>query len=217
MSISHRRRWLSSERIAIRFLEEHGYRVIDRNVSVKISDVDVSEVDAIVEDRDGVRYAVEVKAGKIDVNGIRQAYVNAELLGLKPLIIAKGFSDERAERLAEKLGVKVIQLSDYFLVNAEELEIIIREALEDTLNTILSILVSALKLGDEDIGLIEKIVESGDLREFAEKIGVKPGEAWEIINRFRGKGIIPQNARSFRDVKTYLTIAYIVKRITGSR
>ena len=69
--------------------------------------VEVGEVDILAVDGDGNTYAVEVKAGKIDITGIRQAYINAKLIGAKPLVIARGYAEEGARELARELGVEV--------------------------------------------------------------------------------------------------------------
>ena len=92
LTISSSRRWRSSERIALGFLEEMGYRIIETRKRIKIHGIEVSEIDAIVEDEDGNRYGVEIKAGRIDVTGIRQAYVNAIIASVKPMVIAKAVS-----------------------------------------------------------------------------------------------------------------------------
>ena len=43
--------------------------------------VEVGEIDILAVDGNGNTYAVEVKAGKIDISGVRQAYTNAKLIG----------------------------------------------------------------------------------------------------------------------------------------
>jgi len=109
-------------------LEELGFKVLETRHRVIVNGVEIGEVDVVAEDGEGTRWAVEVKAGKLDVNGIRQAYVNAVVLGLKPMVVCKGFADDAARQLAELLGVRVIQLSDVFLVEDEELELVVKEA-----------------------------------------------------------------------------------------
>jgi predicted RecB family endonuclease len=113
-SISARRRWLSSERIAQEVLETIGFKILETRKKIILNDIEIGEVDAIAVDDKGTLYAVEVKAGKADITGVRQAYINALLLNAKPVIVCKGFADDAAKELAEKLGVQVIQLSDVF-------------------------------------------------------------------------------------------------------
>ncbi len=142
-----RRRWRASERIALSVLEERGYRVLERNKKIVVNGVELSEVDAIVVDKSGEKYAVEIKAGRVDVGGIRQAVVNAQLLGLKPLIVAKGFADDAARELAKFLGVKTILLEDVFLVDSEELALLIESVFRQVLEKYLTLLI----LLDKDI------------------------------------------------------------------
>ncbi|MEM4662384.1 MAG: restriction endonuclease, partial [Desulfurococcaceae archaeon] len=137
--LSPRRKWIASEKIALGVLEELGYRVLEVGKKIELGGVEVGEIDVIVADSAGELYAVEVKAGKIDVSGIRQAYVNALLVGTRPMVVCKGFADDAAKELAERLGVRVIQLSDVFLVESEEIYTIVREVIEETLTDYLEV------------------------------------------------------------------------------
>ncbi len=189
-------------------LEEMGYNILDVRRPIRINNVDVSEVDAIVE-RDGQRYAVEIKAGRIDVNGIRQAYVNALLLGLKPLVVAKGFSDDSAAELARELGVEVIQLSDQYIVDAEELEIVVREAVEDVLVEALTPLLAPLNVGEEDLEILKLITESPTIMELSSKLGVKINEAAKLIERLRSNGVIPARMKDYRRIRLYAMLVLL--------
>ncbi|HEC81192.1 MAG TPA: recombinase RecB, partial [Thermoplasmatales archaeon] len=106
---------LSSERIAKRLLESRGFHVLSIKHRVMDGEDKVAEVDIVAEDSEGVRYAVEVKAGRGDVNAVRQAFANAKLCGFKPLLVCKGFADDAARKVASKLGVEVVELSEYYL------------------------------------------------------------------------------------------------------
>lgn len=200
MNISSKRKWRSSEEIAVEFLEENGYRLIDRSTKVIVNDIEVGEVDAIVEDSSGNKYAVEIKAGTVDVNGIRQIYVNSQLLGYKPLIVAKGYADESAETLASKLGVKTYILSDRFIVDAEELETIvyssIRRILEEVLNTLYKPLPST-----EDLIFLEKIASSRTIQELAEKTNLSIDKVVERIKEFKNKGIINHSTKNYQEIR----------------
>lgn len=83
--------------------------------------VEVGEVDIVAIDEKGDTYAIEVKAGKVDISGVRQAYVNAMLMGAKPLVIARGYADEGARQLAKELGVEVVLLPDYIFLSLDDL------------------------------------------------------------------------------------------------
>jgi len=137
--LSARRRWVASEKIALGVLEELGYSIVETGKKIILNGVEVGEVDVVAVDSSNNKYAVEVKAGRIDVSGVRQAFVNAMILGAKPLVVCKGFADEAARELAEKLGVRVIQLSDVFLVESEEIYTIVREVIEETLTDYLEV------------------------------------------------------------------------------
>jgi predicted RecB family endonuclease len=201
MNISAKRKWRSSEEIALEYLEELGYKILDRNYKIKIEGVEVGEVDAIVENENGEKYAVEIKAGNIDVNGIRQAYVNAQLLGYKPLIVAKGYSDESAEKLAEELGVKIYLLSDRFIVDAEELETIVYSSIKRTLQEILDTLTQAPIPAPEERDFLEKLVESRTIKELAEKTRGDINEVARMIRRLQNRGILSRKTRNYTEIR----------------
>jgi predicted RecB family endonuclease len=85
-------RGISSERIAKRLLESRGFHVVATHSPVLEGEEKVAAVDIIAEDAHGERYAVEVKAGRGDVDAIRQTYANAKLCGCQPMLICKGCS-----------------------------------------------------------------------------------------------------------------------------
>ncbi len=201
MPISPKRKWRSSERIALSFLEELGFSIIDTHVKIRIDGIEITEIDAIVEDENGEKYAVEIKAGRIDVSGIRQAYVNAQIAGCKPLVVAKGFADEAAQVLAEKLGVKVIQLSDYFLVEAEELEEIVNAAINNFLEELVGILVDTKPPGPEDYEFLKKIASSKTIKELAEETSLPIHDVVKKIRRLQNKGILPKTTRNYSRIR----------------
>ncbi|MEM4532972.1 MAG: YraN family protein [Desulfurococcaceae archaeon] len=211
MSISAKRKWRSSEEIAIEFLEENGYRVIDRNTKVFVNNVEVGEVDAIVEDSNGNRYAVEIKAGTIDVNGIRQIYVNSQLLGYKPLVVAKGYADESAEKLAEKLGVITYLLSDRFITDAEELETIVYSSIRRLIEEILDTLNKPYPSPD-DLFFLEKIASSKTIQDLAEKTNRSINEVAEKIKELRDKGLIDPYIRNFQEIRLQAQLIVLRER-----
>lgn len=201
MNISQKRRWRSSEEIAIKFLEENGFRVIDRNVKVVINGIEVGEVDAIVEDNFGEKYVVEVKAGSVDVNGIRQVYVNSQLVGYKPIIVAKGFADEAAEALANRLSVKTYLLSDQFIVDAEELETIVYSAVWRVIEKILDTLNLNIDLHGEDEELLNIVAQSRTVKDFADKLGSTIEEAIEKIKKLQDKGVLSKDTKNYQELR----------------
>ncbi len=213
MPVSAKRRWRSSERIALSVLEELGYRVIETRKKVRIDGVEVAEVDAVVEDESGERYAVEVKAGRIDVSGLRQAYVNAIITGLKPLVIAKGFADDAAEALARELGVKVIELSDYFLVEAEELELLIREAFNDLLTNTVNVLVSTVHPTPDDLEFLKTMVREQTIVDTANALGVRVNDVVKRIKQLQNRGVLPRNVKSYRTLRYYASLIVLREQI----
>ncbi len=202
MKLSGIKRAISSERIASKVLEELGFRIVDTNRKLYINNVEVGEVDIVAEDSEGVKYAVEVKAGKIDITGIRQAYVNALIAGMKPLVVCKGYADESARQLAEKLGVKVIQLSDIFLVEDEELEIVVKEAVEEAVCSYMELLFMSIPgMTSEYYEILSTIAESPSFNEAAEKLGLDPNTFARKINELKSAGIIPRWAKKYSSIR----------------
>lgn len=201
LSISPGSRWRSSERIALKILESMGYRIIDVHRKVIIKGVEVAEVDAIVENNKGKRYAVEIKAGRLDVSGIRQAYINAKLLGMKPLVICKGFVDDAAEATSRELGVEVIKVSDQFLVDSEELELIIRESVESVLDDYLSSLLTTIpQITENEFKILKAIAENPTLTDAAKDLNVETVELIDLINKLKRRGVLPKT-KSYGEIR----------------
>ncbi len=202
MQISSAMRWHSSERIAARVLEEMGFSIIETNRRIYINGAEVGEIDIVAQDRDGNLWAVEVKAGKLDVTGVRQAYVNAVIAGMKPMVICKGFADDAAKQLAEKLGVKVVQLSDIFLVEDEELELVVREAVEDALVNFFELVFGQPQtLRPDQVQVLEAVATSQNLNEAAEKLGMELSTVIKRIEEMKSQGILPRWAKKFSALK----------------
>jgi len=200
--LSPPRKWLSSERIALRVLEELGFKIIETRKKILINGVEVGEIDTIVEDENGVRWGVEIKAGRIDVTGIRQAYVNSIIAEVKPMVVCKGFADDAAKELAEKLGVKVVELSDVFLVDSEELEVVIREVMESTLADYLeAFFATPLNIKQEWLEVLNAIASSHSIEEACEKLGVDVNTLTKKLSELRSAGILPQWARKYTSIR----------------
>ncbi len=208
-------RWRSSERIAFRTLEDMGFEILETHKRLTIDGVDVAEVDAIARGPDGEMYAVEVKAGRIDVTAVRQAYSNAALLGYKPLIVGRGFADEAAEITARKLGVRVVLLPDAFLTDVDELEKSVEEAAWAILERIFEALNAASNLRPEDYELLAALAESESLSELAERLGVGEREAARLLASARKRGIIPRGLRGFTALRGYARLALILLKLRG--
>ena len=187
-----KRRWLASERIAFRVLEEMGYRILEAHKRIIIDGIEVGEVDAVALGPDGETYAVEVKAGRLDVTGVRQVYVNAKLLNARPMAVAKGFADEAAKKLAEELGVKVVELSDVFLVDAEELENIVADAVTDTITEVLRLLLDQRTMPKpQHLELLKAVAASPTIEDAAKRLGVDVRAIATALAELRRTGLIP--------------------------
>lgn len=192
---------LSSERIAKRLLESRGFHVLSTKHMIMEGKEKVAEVDIIVEDSNGEKYAVEVKAGKGDVSSIRQAYANAKLCGHKPLLICKGYADNAARKAALKLHVKVVELSEYYLLlEPEELESIIKKCVEEVFETH-GFLPYSAEVNEKDRKILKAISTARDFDEVAEKIKVNQKELGKKIEDLTRRGILPTRSLSFRDLK----------------
>ncbi len=194
-----RRRSKASERIALSILEKQGYDIIETNKKVVVNGVEVSEVDALVRDRTGQVYAVEVKAGRIDVSAIRQAVINAQLLGAKPLIVGKGYSDDAARVLAEELGVKTLLLEDLYIVDPEDLEEIVAEAVNRVIAKYLEILVSmsSLDIDPEDEKMLQSLVE----KKLEEGLGTNIEEIIRLFKRIKDKYPALRRLKKYSDIR----------------
>ena len=170
-------RGAASERIAEEILKALGFEVLGRRTPVKIRDKVVAEVDLVVKPP-GKPYAVEVKAGKVDVGSVRQAYANAKALGLEPMVVGSGWANEEARLLAEKLGVKYLMFQDLFVADKEELYVAVKSAIMD----VLAKFVLSLEPSEEACELLE----AKDLKEFQERVGKE--RAREIIKRLGKAG-----------------------------
>lgn len=192
--VSGKSAWRSSEAIAALILENLGYRVLETHYKILDEEGrEIGEVDIIAEKR-GERYAVEVKAGMADLSAIRQAYVNAMIAGMKPMVIARG-ADDSVRSLAKKLGVDLIVLPDMVIAGSDDLEVIVEAAVDRALRGLAQTLVSCLRAKDLngwDEKLLVAVAESESLAEAASRLGVKPVDVSAALGRLRDRGLLPR-------------------------
>ncbi len=185
---------LSVANVGIRFedyvaelLSRLGFRVLGRRVKVTVNGVEVGEVDIVAEDGSGNKYAVEVKSGRVDVSAIRQAYVNAKVLNAKPLIVARGFSNDSSKALADELGVSVINLEDAVVLTVDELrtviENVIYEAIGDLINTVFTLAAKSCNGKVRDI--MSAVLSCNDWSCVCEKLGVGADNCGPLISDVR--------------------------------
>ncbi|HIE23230.1 MAG TPA: recombinase RecB [Candidatus Korarchaeota archaeon] len=193
----------SSERIARGILEKLGYEILETNKAVVVDQSEVFEVDILARSPEGEKYCVEVKAGRASVSDVRKVYADSKLLGLKPMLVCKGFSDEAAEAVAKKLGVKMIELSEYYvLLEPEELEVIVRTAVMDVLREYgFYPLPPWEAVKEEDWKVIEAISEAETFEDAAKLLGISVEDLGRKIGGLRGAGILPHVGQDFSELK----------------
>ncbi len=194
---SHRRIRRASECFATWLLEELGFNVLDVNKPLVVDGVEVSDIDVLAE-KEGIVYAVEVKGGAADVSSVRQAYTNALLAQAKPLVIARGV-DDKARKVAERLGVDIIVLPDMLYCGYEDLREAVREALYSFLDELLDYVFSCDKKSENTIRVLRALSEAATIKEFAEKIGLSVEEAGRLLGKLYREGVLPRG--SFRRIK----------------
>jgi len=184
------RPWRGSEAIAASILEELGFKVLEFHKPVTVGGVDVSDID-IVAEKDGYKYAVEVKAGQADVNAVRQVYVNAELSGMKPLLIARG-ADEKAIHTAERLGVELLVLPDILIAGVDELREIVYEAVWDAIASITTIPGRCSELEERDLEILHAVASKPTIHDAAQEAGVSVEDVVRVLDKLRKMGFIPK-------------------------
>lgn len=192
----------SSLSVAKAVLRDRGFEIIAELVPVRVGGYEVSDVDLIAV-KSGESYAVEVKSGRLDVGGVRQAYVNALLLNSKPLVVCRGFSDAASEALAGELGVEVIVLEDLLLSDPDELRSILREEIRSALMEVLPSVLYPSELDEDEIIVLRRIAESSDFLEAASSLGMTPERLGGILKEMRARGKIPKWAKDYSQVKEW--------------
>ncbi|MCX8196353.1 MAG: YraN family protein [Acidilobaceae archaeon] len=183
----------SSEALAISYLESQGYKIVDLHRKVVIGGVEVSDVD-IVAEREGSLYAVEVKAGSVDVEAVRQAYVNAKLLDMKPMIVGRGLADEKAGAVAAELGVELNLLPDVIAVSVNELRDAVYEAVYSAMSEVLYYVTLCDQLSEEELRQLRVVAGSSSLAEASKRAGAEEREVVQMIASLTEKGILPRGA-----------------------
>jgi len=181
-------------------LESKGFAIVATNYKINSKGESIAEID-IVAEKDGERYAVEVKSGKANLTSIRQAYANAKLAGYKPLLICKK-SDEATKEAAKKLGVEIMEFSEYhLLLEPEELESIVKKCMEEGLEEYGFI--PSLYLNEGALKIMRAIAEAKDFKQAAKILKIKEEKLGNEIAKLTKKGLFPSRSLSFRDLKKY--------------
>ena len=195
-------RGASAERIAKYILEKIGYKILRANEIFKLRGVEIAEIDFIAESPEGDKYVVEVKAGEVDVSTIRNVYANAKILKMRQLIIGRGFSNDAAKKIAEELGVKVITLSDFFiLLDPLELEVIIRGAVRDVLQEYGFKPIYFSHIDKDELEKLKALVTSSNIKDFLDKVKFTEKDFGKYVQKLKNKGVIPKGSMSFEKLK----------------
>ena len=195
----------SSERIAKGILDKLVYKILETNKRVVVDQAEAFEVDIIALSPEGEKYCVEVKAGQAGVSDVRQIFANSVILGFKPMLFCKGFADEAAEAVARELDVKMIRLSEYYvLLEPEELEVVVRTAMRDVLDEYgFYPLPPWEAIKEEDWEVIEGISGAESFDEAAKILNLSAEELGQKIGAMRQNGVFPQRGQSFENLKIH--------------
>ena len=167
------RRGKRAEDVAAAILRHEGFEIVDRNYRVELEGELIAEIDIIAE-KDGERYAVEVKAGTVGVDAVRQAYVAAEVTGYKPLVMGRRVRPA-AQVLADRLGVEVREFSEFVEVEpVDELATMTSDLLQDRMLALLS---AATQVDWEDL----YAAQQGDLSRVTRALPVRDREQAERL------------------------------------
>lgn len=204
------RRGFWTEMLAFYILESLGFEIEAYRHRVEREGVEVAEIDALAE-KNGEKYAVEVKSGRISTTDVRQAYTNAKLLGAKPLVVARGFADKSAEVYARELGVEVLVLPDYFhFISTEELV----ATLEDAILNVFERLIGGNfeDLSHEELETLRAIAFSKSAEEAYKRLGKSFEEFSRTIGGLREKGVITEDG-SFNRLKMQARLFLLLRKL----
>lgn len=179
-------RGITVEELAKTLLEEKGFTIIEKRKRIRRNNVDIAEVDLVAE-KDGNLYAIEVKAGKISVTDLRQAYTNAQLINASPLIICRGFADRSAKELAKELNIEVMLLPNYFLfIEPEEVVNLIERSIINVLTRIIEPQVH--EIDEDELELLKLFALCKNFPEAVKKSGMSANKLRKLMNRLAQKG-----------------------------
>jgi len=179
-------------------LERRGFTIVATNHRVESESEEIAEID-IVAEKDGERYAVEVKSGKTGLTAVRQVYANAMLTGYIPLLICKRI-DDAARQAARRLGVEVIEMSeDYIILEPEELEDVVKKCMEEVMEE--HGFIPYFSMDEEERKIIEAISKAESFSNAAEMAGMDEKDMERMVGNLSKNGIFPRRSMSFRDLK----------------
>lgn len=185
----------SGEEIAVRLLQSLGYEILETRKEVNLEGTGVAELDITAKDPRGTVYAVEVKSGKASVSDIRQVYANARFVGLKPMIICKGFSDRSTEVAIKRFKIRSLLLPEYYLINLEDVKGIVDELVADMLLRFEK--ADLGQLNEEEMRVLVELSEASSFTEAMRKSGMNRRAFGRAIGEIRKKCHFPLKASGF--------------------
>ncbi|HEC76597.1 MAG TPA: hypothetical protein ENI33_05000 [Thermoplasmatales archaeon] len=195
-----RKRGISAERIARRMLESKGFSIVETNYKINSKGENIAEIDIIAE-KNGEKYAVEVKSGKASLTSVRQAYANAKLAGYKPLLICKK-SDNAIKEASKKLNVEIMEISEYYLLlEPEELESIVKKCMEDVMEEYGFL--PSLNIDKGTYKFFKGIANSQDFENAKKILKMNDKEFRNKISQLKKQGLLPSRSLSFDNLKKF--------------
>ncbi|NIQ04891.1 MAG: hypothetical protein GWO20_03890 [Candidatus Korarchaeota archaeon] len=202
--INSRRKGKSSERIAEGLLRKLGYEILERNKLVEKGGEQAFEVDFIAKDPEGNLSCIEVKAGDASVSDIRHTYANSEMLNCKPIIVCKSLSNVSAEVVKKELGVTVIPFREYYLTEPEELELVVKSAIQEVLSEFGFFPLPQLEEIPEDtIKVLSALSNASSFPEAAKELDLSTNELGKDVGDLRETGVLPKWSQSFSDLRKF--------------
>jgi len=180
-------------------LDSMGFSILAANHEVRSEGETIAEIDILAE-KDGERYAVEVKAGRANLSSVRQAYANAQLSGMRPMLICKKASDAVHESAAQ-LDVSIVEFSEYhLLLEPEELESIVKTCMEEVMEQY-GFLPYNVSLDDHDREVLHGLATADDFQGAAVHLEMNDDDLGRELARLSDRGVLPQRSLSFADLK----------------
>ncbi|MFO8133820.1 MAG: YraN family protein [Thermoplasmatota archaeon] len=185
--------------MARRMLDSMGFSILEANHEVRSEGETIAEIDILAE-KDGVRYAVEVKAGRANLSSVRQAYANAQLAGMRPMLICKK-AGEAVHESAAQLDVSVVEFSEYhLLLEPEELESIVKTCMEEVMEQY-GFLPYNVSIDERDRQVLHAVATADDFSDAAAHLEMNDDRLGQELARLSHRGVLPQRSLSFADLK----------------
>lgn len=180
-------------------LDSMGFAILEANHEVQSEGETIAEIDILAE-KEGQHYAVEVKAGRANLSSVRQAYANAQLAGMWPMLICKK-AGEAVRESAAQLNVSLMEFSEYhLLLEPEELEAIVKTCMEEVMEQY-GFLPYNVSLDDQERVVLQALATAGDFHQAATHLDMSDHQLGQELARLSDTGVLPTRSLSFSDLK----------------